>query len=364
MVAAFDYKKGRERAVDYIGVAETIAQSYPDPLVPGMESTAHGVQKDAIQNGWDNRRSKKATLHFEFSLVKNGHGQFLALEDDGAGLTGKVWSREKLNKLEDEGKELPPEERWARFESFGFMREAAGGIGSRGQGKFLFIHASKGKEIVYETQFPDGSYRVGATKASRMGCPMLHWEGKSAVTKLTERTGLSPIHHVGTRVVICDVNATTAKAIKDGTFRRAIEETWWRNIQKGRAKIVVTADGKQAMAEAPSIYSIPKKGSMGRLKHQGKDVKVWRPDVSKLRLPDGGRFKAFEVCYRNDLPVAEELKGIAVLHYGMKVATIYPQYLPKEISDGFSGTSSSMRLSMKNSASVRIRSPTTTILSG
>src|SRR5437867_3508430 len=139
MTTGFDYKKGRERAVDYISVAETIAQSYPDPLIPSMDATTHGIQKDAIQNGWDNRKTKRATLRFQFALVKNRHGHFLVMEDDGVGLTGKVWNRDKLNKLEEEGKELPPEERWARFESFGFMREAAGGIGSRGQGKFLFI---------------------------------------------------------------------------------------------------------------------------------------------------------------------------------------------------------------------------------
>ncbi len=332
-----DYSGAPDRPVDYISVAETIAQSYPDPLLPDIDSTTHGVQKDALQNGWDARRTRRSTVHFRFEIARTSKGTFLMMEDDGIGLTGKVWSRDNLDKLDASGKELPEEDRWARFESFGFMRETAGGIGSRGQGKFLFIHASKDHEILYETLVDSGKYRVGATKAFRTKCPPLHWEGSSAKSLLKDRTSLAPLDHAGTRVIICEPSPDLIRAIKKGSFIKAIEETWWRNIEKKRAVITVIDGAKQQTATVPDIFPLPPKESRGAPKFNGTDVKLWRPDLTKLTLPGGGKFKTFELCFRNDRTVPEEIRGVAVLHYGMKVATIAPQYLPKELDDGIYG---------------------------
>lgn len=332
-----DYSAAPDRPVDYISVAETIAQSYPDPVAAGIDSTAHGVQKDALQNGWDARRTKRSTLHFRFELARTANGNFLLMQDDGIGLTGKVWSRNQLDRLDETGKELPEEDRWARFESFGFMREAAGGIGSRGQGKFLFIHASKDHEILYETFIDSGKYRLGATRAFRTKCPPLHWDGSAGKSVLRNRTGLSALAQPGTRVIICDPKPDLVRAIKKGAFLRAIEDTWWRNIEKKRAVITVTVDSKDMVAAVPDVFPLPAKDSRGALKLNGTDIKFWRPDLGKLGLPGGGKFKTFELCFRNDCTVPEDLRGVAVLHYGMKVATILPQYLPKELHDGLYG---------------------------
>lgn len=71
---------------------------------------AHGVQKDAIQNGWDARLNKPygRDWSFIFELVKGKSGRsFLTMTDKGTtGLTGRVLKPEELQE------DLPPEERW------------------------------------------------------------------------------------------------------------------------------------------------------------------------------------------------------------------------------------------------------------
>ena len=47
-----DFADGRQRPADYINICRNIADSYPAGI-------AHGIQKDAIQNGLDAVAGKK-----------------------------------------------------------------------------------------------------------------------------------------------------------------------------------------------------------------------------------------------------------------------------------------------------------------
>ena len=53
-----DWSDARSRPANYIQICESIAHSYPDGV-------AHGVQKDALQNGMDAANSS-APLVFDF----------------------------------------------------------------------------------------------------------------------------------------------------------------------------------------------------------------------------------------------------------------------------------------------------------
>ena len=148
-----DWSGARGRPADYIQICETIADTYP-------KGRAHGVQKDAIQNGWDVVVGDKPLI-FTFELCENERGRFLAMTDSNTtGLTGRVITRpeEYLN-------ELPEEERWARFESFAFTKQDPDAIGARGQGKFVFLAASKQYTMLYETLRNDKVYRLGITRS-------------------------------------------------------------------------------------------------------------------------------------------------------------------------------------------------------
>src|SRR3712207_6195079 len=156
---AAGFGNGRQRAANYIAICNNIADSYPDGV-------PHGLQKDAIQNAVDARKGRGA-VRVEFKLVENDKGNFLTISDSGtSGLTGPVLD------IEDYEVDLPEDAHWARFESFAFTKESPDAIGARGQGKFIFLRAAKEYTMYYDTLRDDGVYRVGATKATRTGCPI------------------------------------------------------------------------------------------------------------------------------------------------------------------------------------------------
>ena len=117
-----DFTDGRQRPVDYINNCRNIADSYPAGI-------AHGIQKDAIQNGLDAVVGKKP-LKFTFELVETPQGRFLTMTDaHTSGLTGAVREPEDYEKL-------GPEDHWARFESFAFTKEdRVSSSSSQGQNK-------------------------------------------------------------------------------------------------------------------------------------------------------------------------------------------------------------------------------------
>jgi len=123
-------------------------------------SVTHGVQKDAVQNGWDARVNKKSpqnwSIVFELIEEKGGNTYFTMTDAGTTGLTGSVLKPEQL--LED----LPVEERWGRFENLAFTKnEEEEAIGARGRGKFIFVGASENSEILYDTLRSDDIYRFG-----------------------------------------------------------------------------------------------------------------------------------------------------------------------------------------------------------
>jgi len=59
-VPALDFAQARQRPADYLNICQTLADTYPFGI-------AHGIQKDAIQNGMD-----AAIVTFPHSL---GHWQ-------------------------------------------------------------------------------------------------------------------------------------------------------------------------------------------------------------------------------------------------------------------------------------------------
>src|SRR5437867_3663624 len=109
-----------------------------------------------------------------------------------------------------EGRQRPAEYHWARFEAFEFTKASPDAIGARGQGKFMFLSVSKNFTMFYDTLRDDGVYRVGATQAQHVGCPILPpsdaepWEGARGAQELMDRCGLTPLKKVGSRIIILE----------------------------------------------------------------------------------------------------------------------------------------------------------------
>lgn len=303
---------GRPRPADYLAITRSIADTYP-------YGVPHGVQKDAIQNGMDARVGRQR-LKFRFELIRNEKGRFLTMTDENTtGLTGPVLHGEDY--LED----LPEDARWARFESFGFMNPDPDALGARGQGKFIFLAASKQSAMLYETLYRDGVYRVGGTEARRTGCPMFPgpgedpWEGERGREILRSKTGLAPLTRQGTRIIIVNPTDEVVQSIRNGTFAKAIEETWFRSIEKNKAEIVLVEDGQRIEAQLPDPFPIPDRDTDStKTWILGKDTH----DRSIRIGQDSYRVKRLKIAYNERELVPEEHRGIAIIHNGMKICCL------------------------------------------
>lgn len=303
---------GSARPEDYLARVRNTRDTYP-------YGVPHGVQKDAIQNGMDARVGGQR-LKFTFELIRNEKGRFLTMSDENTiGLTGPVL------RDQDYAEELPEDARWARFESLGFMNPNPAALGARGQGKLIFLAGSKEQRMIYETLRADGIYRVGGTEARRTGCPVFPgpkeepWEGERGKEILESETGLAPLTRQGTRIIIVDPTDEVVESIRDGSFIKAIEETWFRSIGKNQAKIAVMADGQRTEAEVPDLFPIPDRDT--------KSIKTWilgkDTDDRTIRTRQGSyRVKHLRIAYNERDAIPEEHCGIAIIHNGMKICCL------------------------------------------
>lgn len=276
-----------ERTTNYIQVANNIADEYGYPHSPLSERLSHGIQKDAIQNGWDALEKKtqkyvKDNWRFEFELIEIKDNRILEMRDKGTcGLTGNLTSGQ-LKTLGIAADELPDDERWARWESFGYTKEQ--GLGARGQGKLIFMLASKDYTIFYDSLRSDGSYRFGGSTATETGCPVFHYDGQEAKEIIKERLGIEPLSYQGTRVMIMNPVDEVEEDIKNGNLLRFVEETWWPNILKYGAEIAVKYDEKITKAEVPKNFPITKDlAETKTFKTHIKEADDFKKKLSKLR---------------------------------------------------------------------------------
>lgn len=323
---ADEFINGRQRATNYIQICDNLADSYP-------EGIPHGVQKDAIQNGMDAMKGKEP-LEIEFALVENEKRRFFTMTDSNTlGLTGPVLA------VEDYERDLPEDYHWARFESFAFTKKSDDAIGARGQGKFIFLRASKSYTMYYDSLRGDGVYRVGGTRATRNGCPILpskgdKWEGDYGAAQLNRICGMKPLQNVGTRVIIVEPIDELIEALESGSFVRAIQETWFRAIEKKQAIITVCHGDNRQEITLDFPYPLPRRDSA---EHKcwvlGKDFKN---NEIRLATDEKYRIKHFSAVYLNK-KVPEEMQGIAIIHNGMKITSLPMDLAPLHIKERVTG---------------------------
>jgi hypothetical protein len=323
--AGVDLAKARKTVINWINQLVAIVDGYR-----GFRGVPHGVQKDAIQNMWDARTDKKGkgwSARFELLTSPNGH-TYLCMADTGTtGLTGKVLQPEEL--IAD----LPPDERWGRFENVAFTKDPyEEALGARGRGKFIFVGASKVSTIIYDTLRPDGVYRLGIRTIQLTDSPIFSYEGSEAHDKLKLLTDgvCAPLSQVGTRVIIVDPIDELLEDIKAGRFAGFIGETWWEIISKFKSDIQVIAEGKVWQAKVPDEFILPEKDS--------KDYKVWIKAGDKLKVSKHEyRIKRLHIVRSIQGPVPDDLRGIALQRGGMKVCTIHMRYVPAEVAESVYG---------------------------
>ncbi|KKQ49495.1 MAG: hypothetical protein US68_C0014G0008 [Candidatus Shapirobacteria bacterium GW2011_GWE1_38_10] len=298
------------RPTDYIQLAQNIVDDYDHGVV-------HGLQKDAIQNGWDAITLTKPTPEyvankwsFIFELIEQQDKVLLSMTDTGTvGLTGKHTAKDNIPQSQ-----LRQDERWARFESMAFNKNDSSGLGARGMGKMIFIHSSEDKCIFYDSLRQDGTYRAGYTIAMETECPVWNEDGEKGKKLISDTLGLPALNKTGTRVIIVNPTKDVITAIKSGDFKDFIEETWWPIIHKYGASIYIKHSNQTCKAAVPSIFPIDEDSENALIK-------------SDLKFSYAGKvynIKRLHIAYLKDTEIPDLHKGVACFRKGMKVDSMGP----------------------------------------
>ncbi len=328
----FDNAEGwRDTPVNWEGQLKRLVDDY----LPHA-TLDQAIQKDAVQNSWDGREHRKRATGWRcvFQLVVDSTGhRYLTITDVGTvGLTGRVLTPEEYMA------DMPENERWARFESLAFTHESSDSatyLGARGQGKFIFVGASKSRRILYDSLRPDGTYRLGARYVERMKSPVNSWDGDDADARRQEFSpDLARLQEVGTRVIVDDPIDEVVDAMLSDRMVLNIAETWWPIIDKYGADIRVVTPGDdgplERRVEIPDALRLEQEDS-GRFK-------VWYRKNQRLEV--GGvrhTIKRAHFVHDGDGPVRPELQGIALVRGGMVVMRLKMTGVPRTVAAAVTG---------------------------
>lgn len=250
---------------DDMAQIDQVGREYCSDPAKGL---AHGVQKDAIQNGFGARAEVgevKAcrTWSMTFELKQIGGKDALVFWDEGTlGLTGDILTPDQIIERFSAGT-LGPDQRLGRFLAR-FVSGGNVGAGSFGRGKLIFHAASATTNILVDSlRAPDCAY-VALDRKVEGGTllqPRIPYTGDAAKEFISRNTGgvLAPLAMPGTRIAILDVKPEIVEAFQQSfsespsvyaaSFAHMIEETWWEIIHRFDARIFLRHGEKTMRVE-------------------------------------------------------------------------------------------------------------------
>jgi len=259
----------KRRDVNLGRTDENIAEQYLN--------LCEGLQKDAGQNSWDARATKK----------------------------GKNWKLEfryipKLNSLtiEDFGTRGMNAKRWKEYQSLWDTTKAEEvTLGARGQGKFLFHYFATNKLVLTESIDEEGNYHFSFGTSE---------EYDDETKKLTDLIpSEKPLGHQGTRIWIMDLKQELKDELLDyKAFMNYIAATWWEIVRNWDATFIVNFNGTDHKVMFPELPV-------------AEQEKVFVNE----KVSDLGRVKKLVLRYcKNEVP--ELFRGIAVQRGGMTIVRL------------------------------------------
>lgn len=320
----FEEGTGQQRSRNYIRHLGNLVGNYP--------SLVHGLQKDAIQNAMDARASKRQPCIVEFELIENKNGCFLIITDKNTkGLRGP--HRNQLSPPETEQNYSEEDDAdWIRWEMGDVTKIDKNALGSRGQGKFIIAYCSDDIKMAYDTLRVDGVYRFGGMRITKTTDEVYPpkgegvWENEVAEKKLAEYCGLSRLTENGTRVIISEPKEEILDAIADGTFKKAIQETWFPAIEKKQLEVYIITNGnsqKVTLTDTP-CYEIKSEKTKSWIIDENSDNRTIKAGGKTYKI------KRFEAHYNPDKNLDEDWQGIAIIQGGMKICSTPGNPLPAE----------------------------------
>jgi len=286
----------KKRPVNLGRTDENIAEQYPNIF--------EGLQKDAAQNAWDARLTKKGK---DWKLV------FRYIPDRGT-LVFEDFETTGMNA-----------KKWIEYQSLWDTTKAEEDtLGARGQGKFLFHYFSRTKLVLTETIDKEGKYRFSWGTAEE-------WdeEGKNLQDFIP---GARLLDHQGTRVWIMNVKKELMEELLDyRVFMKYISATWWEIIRNWNAVFVVNFDGVDRQVTLPELPRIKKEKTF-----------------TNGRIENIGKIRNLVLRYCED-EVPMEWRGIAVQRGGMTVLRL-PTVAEESIKNkiyGYSNFDDSLEMELK-----------------
>jgi len=237
---------------DDMAQIEQIAIEYSNEPSRGL---AHGVQKDAIQNGFGARAEAREiqacrswAMTFELKTI-NGKDTLVFWDEGTVGLTGDILTTQEIQERIGDGT-ITPDQRLGRFLAR-FVSGGNIGAGTYGRGKLVFHAASESTSILVDSLRNDGCYLALDRKVSKgmLLQPKKPYVGDGANEFLKEKTAgsLVPLTQTGTRITIFEVKKEIVEAFRHSfsdlpsiykaSMASMIAETWWEIIHKFDAKI-------------------------------------------------------------------------------------------------------------------------------
>lgn len=238
---------------DDMAQIEQVGREYGSEPAKGL---VHGVQKDAIQNGFGARAEVREveacrTWSMTFDLKQIGGKDALVFWDEGTlGLTGDILTSDQIIER-FAAQMLGPDQRLGRFLAR-FVSGGNVGAGSFGRGKLIFHAASTTTNILVDSlRAPDCLY-LGLDRKVEGGTllqPRTPYVGDAAKEFIFRKTGgiLTPLTMPGTRIAILDAKPEIVEAFQQSfsqspsvyaaSFAHMIEETWWEILHRFDARI-------------------------------------------------------------------------------------------------------------------------------
>jgi hypothetical protein len=238
---------------DDMAQIEQVGREYCSDPGKGL---AHGVQKDAIQNGFGARAEVREVeacraWSMTFELKQLVGKDALVFWDTGTvGLTGNLLTPDEIRERFATGT-LGPDERLGRFLAR-FVSGGNIGAGTFGRGKLIFHAASDTTNILVDSLRASDSMYVALDRRVTAGTllqPKIPFVNDAARDFINIQTGaaLEPLAVPGTRVSIFNVRPeivevflhsfSESSSVYSASFAHMIEETWWEIIHRFDAKI-------------------------------------------------------------------------------------------------------------------------------
>lgn len=213
----------KKRFVNLKRTDENIADQYPDIF--------DGLQKDAIQNAWDARLTKKGK---DWKIVFKYEPNYNALIIEDFGTTG-------MDKA-----------RWEKYQGLWYTDKLeTSDAGSRGQGKFLFHYFSKNKLVLTETVDRDGIYRFS------YGTPQEYDDENKTLSDFI--SSVPKLDHQGAKIWILNIKEEFKQDLLNvEKFSSFIGASWWEIIQNYNATIIVNFDGAEKVVAIPLLPKVKK----------------------------------------------------------------------------------------------------------